>query len=222
MSAPFDLKLGVGYRVPLGANDKVSTTGLDIRLGVDLGQFTKLEYESSAAMWRARSPARSGGCASRSGSAFVTTSRRDPPRAAPDQESPRLENGFTSRGDSRSSPGSAQRPSALLSIDLGRREGAARQARARRARRCPWPSRGSPAASRPRREHLQHRRERGGRLRHEQLLRFRPSHVDNAAYAHPFDRQLHAGRRLAGRARLRRTPDTRAERSASCWSGTTR
>lgn len=46
MSAPFDLKLGVGYRVPLGANDKVSTTGLDIRLGVDLGQFTKLEYES--------------------------------------------------------------------------------------------------------------------------------------------------------------------------------
>jgi len=46
MSAPFDLKLGAGYRVSLGPKNKVSTTGLDLRLGVDLGQFTSLEYRS--------------------------------------------------------------------------------------------------------------------------------------------------------------------------------
>ena len=49
MSAPFDLKLGVGYRMPLGPNDKVSTSGLDIRLGVDSGNSRSSNTRRSAA-----------------------------------------------------------------------------------------------------------------------------------------------------------------------------
>ncbi|MDB4944832.1 MAG: hypothetical protein JWP97_4366 [Labilithrix sp.] len=48
MSAPFDLKLGIGYRAPTGPSDKASKSGMEIRLGVDVGQFTSLEYSSES------------------------------------------------------------------------------------------------------------------------------------------------------------------------------
>jgi hypothetical protein len=45
LSAPVDVKLGVGYRIPVSAaRDKAATGAFDIRLGADVGQFRKLEY----------------------------------------------------------------------------------------------------------------------------------------------------------------------------------
>ena len=49
VSSPVDFKLGVGYRLPSAASPgKTATSALDLRLGVDLGQFKKLEYGSIA------------------------------------------------------------------------------------------------------------------------------------------------------------------------------
>ena len=46
-SAPFDFKLGVGYRIPISAvRDKVATSAFDLRLGADLGQFKKIDYRT--------------------------------------------------------------------------------------------------------------------------------------------------------------------------------
>ncbi len=47
LSSPVDVKLGVGYRIPVSAaRDKASTSAFDIRLGADFGQFRKLSYET--------------------------------------------------------------------------------------------------------------------------------------------------------------------------------
>ena len=49
LSSPFDLKLGVGYRIPVStAKDKPSTSAFDIRLGADVGQFRTVAYENIA------------------------------------------------------------------------------------------------------------------------------------------------------------------------------
>ncbi len=49
VSAPIDLKLGAGYRIPMNATpEKAATTAFDLRFGVDLGQFKSLEYGSVA------------------------------------------------------------------------------------------------------------------------------------------------------------------------------
>ena len=49
VSAPIDLKLGAGYRIPMGATaEKASTTAFDLHFGLDLGQFKSLEYGSVA------------------------------------------------------------------------------------------------------------------------------------------------------------------------------
>lgn len=46
-SAPADFKLGLGYRVPVGATaKKAATSALDLKLGVDFGQFKSLEYRN--------------------------------------------------------------------------------------------------------------------------------------------------------------------------------
>jgi hypothetical protein len=46
-SMPVDLKVGAGYRVPIGrATEKAAMSALDLRVGVDLGQFKRVEYGS--------------------------------------------------------------------------------------------------------------------------------------------------------------------------------
>lgn len=47
VASPIDFKLGVGYRFPDKARpNKAATGALDLRFGVDLGTFKKLEYQS--------------------------------------------------------------------------------------------------------------------------------------------------------------------------------
>jgi len=49
LSSPVDVKVGVGYRIPVSAaRDKASTSAVDIRLAADVGQFRKLAYENIA------------------------------------------------------------------------------------------------------------------------------------------------------------------------------
>jgi hypothetical protein len=47
MSAPVDLELGVGYRIPSAAKpEKAATGGLDLHVTLDIGQFKSLEYKA--------------------------------------------------------------------------------------------------------------------------------------------------------------------------------
>jgi hypothetical protein len=46
VSSPFDLKLGIGYRLPSGPAPQAGS--LEARLGVDVGRFASVEYSSGA------------------------------------------------------------------------------------------------------------------------------------------------------------------------------
>ena len=47
VSAPIDLKLGAGSRIPMNATaEKAATTAFDLHFGLDLGQFKSIEYGS--------------------------------------------------------------------------------------------------------------------------------------------------------------------------------
>jgi hypothetical protein len=47
MSTPFDFKIGAGYRFgPFGSSTKDAKQSIELRLGVDFGQFKSVEYKS--------------------------------------------------------------------------------------------------------------------------------------------------------------------------------
>ena len=49
VSAPIDLELGVGYRIPTSSKpEQTATSGVDFHLTLDLGQFKSLDYTSVA------------------------------------------------------------------------------------------------------------------------------------------------------------------------------
>lgn len=50
MTTPFDFKLGAGYRIAQGASaDKAASKAIDMRLGLDIGQFKTISYEVGSA-----------------------------------------------------------------------------------------------------------------------------------------------------------------------------